>query len=194
MTKLTKASRAHILESVIKATFIPAEKEAILKSTGDAVRNHLITCLPEGFLQATQILPKEWFSHSTEYYISKTSNPRCIMNPLDGQGRVKSGDNIRFEKLRHPHSSIHPSSVIWADILAGQIAAATKLKHQEDELTQELNAVLASCTTTEKLLEKMPTLERHLPEPAKKAYPVTTSTAPLQKALKRVGFDTGAKK
>ncbi len=180
-----------IVDSVINATNIPAQRADIIKRTSDKVRAHLVTRLPEGFLDATKDLPREWMVHSSRAYVDRNSCPAHIL--LSQPGQHMRHEYVDYEPLRHPGTSapsIEEASVLLADL----IVEATKLRAREDGTRSELINFLASCPTTEKAVERMPSIERHMPAPPVKTYAVLASTAPLTKALKSLGFDTGVKK
>ncbi len=70
-----------------------------------------------------------------------------------------------------------------ADILAGKQWA----------LEDEMNAFLRSCTSTEKVVERMPELAPHIPIEAK-SYPLVASTNNLLSQLFASGFDASQPK
>lgn len=199
---LTKEIRAQIVESVIAATFIPAEKKAILESAGLAAREAVRAALPEGFERAVGTLPRDWFAKVDNVGPSWHVNPRSILeNPEDSTRSCQ----IRFDTVLAPvefyygyqindrHQEKDPKAPSWEKILAAQIDAAKKLRAKEDDLRADLSSFLASCRTYQQVLEKMPELERHLPKPAAPARPLVVSAAPLQSQMKKLGFDQGAK-
>lgn len=202
MTNLNKEIRAAVIESVIKGTYIPEQKAAILAATSKAVRDLVVLALPEGFAVATATLPPQWFGSVSHFDVCKEQCPRAI---LDGADRWKGYGSvlIKFESvITPPHHNIHSLLLqdkksgnneswtqFWERHLAAQIAAATKLRAKEDALRSELGAFLASVKTYKQVVEKMPELERHLPPPPTKVFALVTSTAPLEKALTSLGFD-----
>ncbi len=195
MTNLNKENRAATIESVIKGTFIPDEKAAIIASTSAAVRAQLVSYLPDGFEAAIANLPPKWFDSEADHSLHHKHNPVSIL-----AGKTSGHDTIRFEKFSRPYGNSYQvlcdysptdkeSPHQWHKVLAAQIDAAIKLRTKEDTLRNELGAFLASCKNYAQVLAKMPELERHLPAPPTKAFPVVTSTAPLLKTLGKLGFD-----
>ena len=204
MTNLNKENRAATIESVIRGTFIPEEKLAIMAATTKAARDLVLRSLPEGFIPATANLPTAWFDSVTYLDVHKEQNPRCI---LDGKERWERHSTavIKFDKvITPPHHTIYSLLGVngkgdreswrefWARSFAAQIDAATKLRDKEEKLRDELMAFLHSVKTYKQVIEKMPELERHLPAPPVKAFPIATSTAPLVKILGKMGFDRSA--
>ncbi len=190
MTILTKQARLAVIESVIKATYIPAEREEIRWSTSAAIRAALVPCLPDGYLKATENLPREWFTHITLVSVYSKDCPDAVLEGRDQCGGTRYVD---IEPLRHPRSNLSHSRQ-WGQVLASQIEAATKLRAKEEALRTELANFLASCKTYAKVVEGMPDLERHLPAVPAKQYPIVASTAELSSVLGKLGFDQGVKK
>jgi hypothetical protein len=203
---LNNATREHIEDSVIKATFIPAKKEAIIASAKVAVREHLMALLPAEFLPATATLPDSWFDHEEREYMRNEVNPEAILfwdrdSSLMDSRKAGRWMNLSFEPFRKPyhysisvqstHDKKNPDVPSWEKILATQIDQAEKLAAEENTLREEVRAVLFSVKSVEKLLEKMPEFARHVPPaPAKYALPVV-STVKVENLLKKVGFDQG---
>lgn len=204
---LSKALREQIEDSVIAATHIPAKKKAVIASTKAAVREALRLRLPEGFEAATAHLPPEWFDGTDLTYIADAVNPESILYySRDASNMVRyhggSSHYLGFETLHHPrskapwlrsqHDPEQPVEPTWDRVLAAQITEAEKLHKKECEMRAELRAVLHSVNSVEKLIEKMPSLARHVPPAPGKAMPLVVSTAKAESLLKKAGFDTGA--
>lgn len=196
---LTKEIRAQIVESVIAATFIPAEKEAILQSAGATVRETIRKLLPQGFEQAVACLPPEWLPSLESIQLhTHISVPNILADCY------RSYRSIRFERLTVSNNLNLPGRIsdrirqgddrpAWEQILAAQIDAAKKLRAKEDALRMELSNQLVSFRTYAQLLEKLPELERHLPKPPAPPMPLVANVAPLRAQMKKLGFDQGAK-
>lgn len=201
MTNLTKDIREQIVQSVLAGTWIPEKKAAILKSTGEAIREVWRKYLPEGFEAATATLPPAWFPKESVEYLSCAVNPDLIMQPTNSRGEKCSSSNFSVPPLAVPENfrpEYRYNGVghipFWSEALAPQIKEAQKLRAAQDKLEEELRGFLYSVKTYKQVLEKMPELERHLPKPAAKPMPVATSTAPLLSTLAKLGFDKGAPK
>ena len=202
MTTLTKEARLKTIESAVAGTFIAEKGEKIVASAAETVRQTLMRYLPDGWLQATAAMPREWFQHKAAQDVIKESSPQAILSGAAEDSRHYRSTNIHFEPFRVPVNFQHPvrdyehrgepDVPLWSNILAPQIAEAKKLRAQEVALRAELTAFLNSCRTYKQVIEKMPDLERHLPPVAAKAQPLVVSVAPLQKKLNALGFDRSA--
>jgi hypothetical protein len=208
MTALNKEIRKHIIESVIKGTYIPAQKEAIIASTREAVYEALRAQLPPDFEAATKHMPKDWFGIASAPWIHHEVHPEEILKrgalTADEVKTRDSSPSLRSAReLRVPFDYRHrniasmkdkakPDQSNWETILAAQIDAATKLADYERNLRAELRAFLASVKNVKQLLEKKPDFERHLPASTPKPMPLVVSTVKLDTLLDRLGFDLGA--
>ena len=197
MTNLSKEIRLAIVESVItKGTVIPADKEAIIKSTQEAVRAWMLGYLPPGFQAATATLPPNWFATESSADIYASDNPEMILN-----GDTRYYGSVKFEPFRRPTKGGAYSPAInyrqekdsphrWESVLSAQIDAAKKLRAREEAARTDLLNFLNSCRTYKQVLAKMPELENHLPAPAMPL--VVVNVGPLVASLGKLGFDRSA--
>ncbi|MDL2284471.1 hypothetical protein LJC19_04940 [Oxalobacter sp. OttesenSCG-928-P03] len=186
--KLTKTNRQAIIESVLKATTLEAEKEQLLAREREIVRRVFLESLPKDFVEKTKGLPKAWFATKSGIPIRNTVSVKAILD-----GAYEHGCTIvpfpDVEIFPVNDSSWAPPYDKYTSNLQGNAAEAAKLKVKRDNLINELSAFLNSCSNTKQVLEKMPELEPHLPK-RKSAFAVVASTATLVSELKKSGFDT----
>jgi hypothetical protein len=201
MTALNKHIRNAIEESLIAATTIPAEKEALLKKAGATAREAVRKTLPKGFEDAIKTLPPEWFRTEGSASMRSEDNPRWVLQSLEDRNDWRRQD-LPFEPLRVPNNYYmageiayqpdkdDPKKPLWTNIMAKHVAEANKLRKKEDDLRAEIRAVLFSVNTAEKLIERVPAWEKHItPYIPTKAMPLVVSTAKAESLLKKAGFD-----
>ncbi len=184
--RLTKTARQEILDSVLNATTYEEERSIIIQAASKKIHKWITDQLKD-FHAATKTLPKEWFPHKSDLYLPGGPSHLLDLTPF-----CKTC-NITIEPISFPYPN--PPDMKreeWLKFLDKEIQQANTLLEKRQALTGEMRAFLNSVTTTEKLVQRMPELERHLPSQAK-VYPLVASTKGLQKALKNTGFDTGVK-
>jgi len=185
--KLTKAIRNAIVESVMAATTFPERKASIKKRTSDLARQLLMARVPMEFAMLVNGSPAEWFACTVQVLLRDALSPMCVFG--DGDWRRVY---VEFDGFSHPYDFNNGFSTEEQERFFGPLRAeAEKLAAQMERTENELRGFLASVTTTEKLIERMPELKPHIPTTAfAKSYPVVASTVNLQNYLASSGFDT----
>jgi hypothetical protein len=203
MTNLTKDRRFETIESVIAATELPAQKQALIDAVKVKVREIMRLHLPKGFEQATATLPTNWFGHITSVSIQKDCNPVDLLSMREPDVHRWSYPSFPIEPISMPHycqadlgmrslktEKGEPDNLdSWEVHLTKEIKEANKLRIKEEKLREQLNGFLNSVKTYKQVIEKMPELEKHLPAVAGKQYPVAVSVTPLLNMLTGLGFD-----
>lgn len=191
--KLNKAIRTVIFESVMASTDFPALKQSIKDRTCALARELIAARVPAEFNDVVAAVGKnasKWFSTIEEVYIHEKFSPLSVLNSGDGFTHVY----VRFSPIYRPYHFETgffggQQENFFADLRKEAEGLAALIKRTEGEL----RAFLASCTTTEKLVERMPEIEPHIPKTAM-SYPIVASTATLTSYLLKAGFDTNVQK
>jgi hypothetical protein len=215
MTTLNKEIRRKIIDSVIeKGTTIPKRKEELARATEARVRALCLERVPKEFPAATKNLPPEWFPLIASENIKANANPVCVATWSDEQLRSGHwGIPVSFEPFRHPiNTRFSRSDFIdqgmdytdrtnpvrnpadmesWEAKLADLLKKAHKIREDEKRARDELRLFLYSVKTYKQIVEKMPELEKHLPD-YEKPMPLTVPVAPILKTLSALGFDQSA--
>lgn len=210
MTALNKTIRQAIIDSVIeRGTTIPARKEDLKKRTALRVRELDMSRIPVEFYPATKNLPPEWFPLSASTQLSPRTCPDSYVELNDEQLRCHWKAVVSFEPFRHPinthfsrndfidqgydHSTTPPTKKLddmdsWEAVLADLLKEAKQIRADEAQARDELKQFLYSVNNYKQVLEKMPELEKHLPNYTK-PMPLVVSVAPILKTLGKLGFD-----
>lgn len=203
--RLDKKMRQYIEDSAIAATHFSAKKQGVLDAAAKIARKAVLEELPQDFAAATKHLPAEWFPHSQTVNVPRESHPDYYF--IQGFGRhysyvsldlgepVKRPNSMRWLRPHEPApKGEKPASDLtpWSVLLSGVVAEAQKLQAQEETARTELRAVLMACQNVRQLVEKMPSLARHVPPAPAKSLPLVVSPAKAESLLKKAGFDTGA--
>ena len=180
-----------IVTSVLAATNMETNRQAIYEAARVRVRKHMLDQVPMALIAVSMDNPPEWFHWLDHVYIGNknTWNPWYIM--YDGPNPHDSYP-LRHLRVDPPVVSFrnhNPS--LRAEDFADLTAEATQWANKREKLTSELRAVLFSFNTVEKLLEKLPEFTRHVPPAAapKPNYPLVAPNNILS-ALSKLGFDT----
>jgi len=185
-TKLNKAMREEIVASVLQATTYAAEKAAVEEHTEVLAREILEARIPAGFLIMAEGQPREWFQYCASTYIYKDEAPMCAFAAFDG-GDAYAGRYISFEPLMHPSCFSNDLTDAEKNRFVPLRAQAEEIVERFAKLRQELRSFLASCTTVEKALERMPELGPHIPQTAR-SFPLVANTSNLLSDLLKCGF------
>jgi len=186
-TRLTKETRAEIIERVVRATNIPELKDSIKSRTKAAAVQIVRNAQPEGFYEVTRSLPKEWFQTAHSLYVP--THMDGVHNPLRIIGVVSQhSHHIDFDDLvtvaeRHGEFSY--------ELLAPLTKEAEELAERESQLRGEISSFLNSCRYVEDIVERMPELEPHIPRHSK-SFPLTAPSN-LLSTLSSLGFDKTVK-
>lgn len=215
MTNLNQKLRDKIIDSVIeKGTTIPARKEALKKKTSLRVREIDMSRVPKEFAAATKNLPPEWFPLAASAQFSPKVCPDSYIELTDSEMRSQWKAVVSYEPFRHPMSArfIRPDEKTrkpikqddgsyedqpddensWEFLLGDLLDEAKQIRDDEAEARKSLRQFLYSVRTYKQVLEKMPELERHLPDYTK-PMPLTVPVAPILKQLGKLGFDQAEK-
>ena len=182
--KLTNQLRTDILTSVMKATEQENECADILKRTSVLARAVLLAKIPAAFLAVVKANPPEWFMWKATAYLPTDMAPGTLL-PRDGYH--DSGRYANFEPIPYPASGDVGISVSDREPFDPLYKEAEQLAERYDTIRRELAGFLKSCATTEKVLERMPELEPHVPTHAR-PYPLVASTSNLLSSLLKSGF------
>lgn len=188
--RLTKTIRGFITKSVMASTNFPELKQSIRDRTAALARELLAARVPAGFNEMTVAAGKDagkWFGTINEVYIDDDHSPIAV---VDSNYRCY----VCFDPFYRPYHfdacfSKEQQENFFADLRKEAEGLAALIERTEGEL----RAFLASCTTTEKLLARMPELEPHVPKTAI-SYPIVASTVNLASYLSKAGFDTNVQK
>lgn len=184
-TKLTKVIRQQIIENIMKATTFAADKERIEKQESNLTRALLAAKVPDEFNEMAKDRPSEWFAHTAQITIPKEEAPTFAFQPKTEHWN--SWAYVSFEPIIHPVNLQLELSAKDLEKFKPLRKEATKIAAKFEKLETEMRAFLQSCFTVEKLLERMPELEPHIPEIAE-YFPIVVSTSNLLSDLLKVGF------
>lgn len=191
--KLTKYIRDAIVKSVLASTHFPEQKQSIKQRTCDLARELIAARVPPLFNVMLEFYGKEedWFARSISANLQGKYSPLDPLNTLDGQYNAWC---VEFEPVMRPlYFNDSFSREEQTQHFGALRLEAEQLVEKIQRTERELRGFLASVTTTEKLLERMPELAPHLPSTAV-SYPVVASTVNLVSYLRTAGFDTNVKK
>jgi hypothetical protein len=208
MTALNKTIRQQIIDSVIeKGTTIPKRKEELKKKTEARVRKLDMERVPKEFAAATKNMPPEWFPLAGSASIKPEYCPIAIVTLQPEQLRNQWRSTVSYEPFRHPMNTDfnranakdcginqatkekNPDDLeSWEARLEDLIAEANKIVADEAQARHELSQFLYSVNNYKQVIEKMPELEKHLPNYTK-PMSLTVSVAPILKTLGKLGFD-----
>lgn len=205
MTALNKTLRTQIIASVIeKGTTIPARKEDLIRRTEARVRQLCLERVPKDFAAAVKTLPPEWFPIVGSETMEPQVCPLAIIK-LSSEAMARSWRYaVSFEPFRHPMgvSFSRVSEAVkngkesdpesWESKLKDLIDEAHKIMRDEGQACTELRQFLASVNNYKQVLEKMPELEKHLPNYTK-PMPLVVQVGPILKTLGKLGFDQAKK-
>jgi len=180
-TRLTKALREEITNSIMAATNFEDRLTKARQKYLPLIREKLITTLPEGFWEATKGMPAEWFEHRVLIDVD-------FSNYLYQRGKdFKTTEPIRVPTNRKDFG------LFANDPLLNEYAELVKtIDEQRDEARAQVESFLLSCRNTDQIVERMPEFERHVPKNGK-TYAIVATTANLASALFAAGFDKGLK-
>lgn len=182
-TRLTKEMRNDIIESVMAATDMNTKREAILAETVARAVEVIRESQPEGWFALVEGHPKEWFSLQAEISFAGDLLPQSIMSTESHHyyHQIKLEDSIPVAiYYRRDRDS---EKVVFAAV----IKKAQAWREEYDATRGELASFLNSCSTTEKVIERMPELEKHIPKRAK-VYPLVAPSNVMSR-LAKLGFD-----
>lgn len=182
-TRLTNNMRDEIIESAMKGTTYEAQKKAILVELQARAKAHILQCQPPEFLKLVKGKPKEWFQLQTDVYLGDL---RAELPALRAQCyRIGLDDPLPYAVF----AKAIPTFVISLKDLEARMAA---LSEQHEQARGTLSTFLKSCSTVEKVLERMPELAPHA-KFAAKSYPLVAPSNALA-MLAKLGFDQSVKK
>lgn len=177
--KLNKSLRTTILDSVMGATTFEVEKKSIIKRTSDLARGLIAAQVPAEFVQLAQGHPREWFASISGTYLNMDEAPEMV---FDAPNRY-----IQFDPVLCPTIFPHKLSDEDRALFAPLRVEAEALVKRINDTRGELQAFLNSCTTTEKIIARMPELEPYISKTAV-SYPLVASTSNLLSCLLKSGF------
>ncbi|WP_025915477.1 Nmad5 family putative nucleotide modification protein [Herminiimonas sp. CN] len=185
--KLSKALRAEILGNVLAATTFKTDKEDIEREMSALVRKLMDAKIPDEFKALTTGAPREWFQGTARVNVNSKHAIENAFNRERLDGRHMWDGTTQFECLVTP--AIFDCNLTAQDyeLILPIYQRAEKLAEAHWALEDEMTAFLRSCTTTERLLERMPELEPHIPK-ITRDYPIVASTENLLSQLLAAGF------
>lgn len=178
--RLTKTTRQEIVDAVMKATTIEAQRADISKRASELATQIISQKIPPELMQAVKKYPREWFK-----WVTESSLPYRI-NPLAVDGRCYANSPSFVEALPYANEQYTYTDAEKDQFLPLR-AEAEALEAMKEEMRRELGAFLESCTTVDKVLERMPELEPYIPKESK-SFPIVASTGNLLSALMKAGF------
>lgn len=185
-TILNKDLRAKIVGNVINATDIPELEKSIRQRTKQRGREYVIAGLPEGFVEKTKNLPKEWFGSTSCLYVRSANNPSRYLDDANTTHRFY--DHVDFDDpVVGPASGVSKNHAPVEEYFSDLVEEAKALAERREVLTAEIRGFLLSCKTVEQVLERMPELEPHIPK-ASKPMPLVAASN-LLSSLSQLGFD-----
>lgn len=195
-TRLTKIMREEILGKVLNATTLFEQRDAIYTDLKYAAALYVRSLQPPEFYKAIKWHPPEWFYGVSEI---KVLDEDCrslheTLFPMSGGRRgwigidppVPAINSYKYSYLS-VSASANDTKAAYEMYFAAVGQRATAWRKQYDEAKESLWAVLLSCQTTEKLLERMPELAPHVPVVAR-SMPLVAPSNALSK-LVELGFD-----
>ena len=190
-TKLNNSLREEIVDNVINATDLPALERDIRRRVVETVRQTIIDAQPAGFYDLIKHAPKEWFRLEASVYIytgDGTGHPFVALVKRIGRGIDSNVTRVQLDDpIAVAQNGWEVSGAQWRTVLADLYVEANAFVERYNDLYREISAFLKSVTTVEKLLERMPELERHVPKVSKPLPLVAPSN--LLSSLSQLGFD-----
>lgn len=184
-TRLTKAMREEILNSVLAATDFEKKKKDILQRAGQVARKELLKLVPKEFTAMIEGHPQEWFLHDTSVHLGRDYAPEQAFNE---SANYWYGCDLAFEPIPHPCGiAMEIPEEQQAKLFTPFRKEAEKLMEKQEKLRSDMRTFLLSCSTVEKVLEQMPELKPHIPEKAEFFAP-TVNTNNLLSQLMKSGF------
>lgn len=191
--KLNKAIRTAIFDSVMAATDFPELKRSIKDRTCALARELIAARVPAEFNDMVAAAGKnasKWFASTEEVHVGDNFSPLAVLTFND----YRCQNYVHFALIYCPfHFESSFSKAQQENFFADLRKEAEGLAALIERTEGELRAFLSSCTSTEKLVERMPEIEPHIPKIAM-SYPIVASTATLTSYLLKAGFDTNVKK
>lgn len=183
-TRLTNAMRDEIIERVMKATNLYAEREQIKTETKERAREAFLAAQPAGFNALAAQYPKEWFKAGGDIKLNDADNNPCVyLDSVDGKGAYRNR-YVRFD----PPSPTAVDQVSGGDeVFYDLVERAKAWAARHDTLLNELRAFLLSCSTVEAMLERMPELAPHIPKASGRCFPLVAPSNLLSQ-LQQSGF------
>lgn len=177
-TRLTKAMRDEIVENVMSATTLPAERKAIENEESQRAMELRIAAQPTGFNELAAAVPLEWFALESSCCVPRDClSPRGVFSSnywghinYPRAIPVSANDRVRLES---GFEDLHTRAVEWL------------ARHKEIE--NGIRAFVNSVQTVEALLERMPELGPHVPVRPSPNYAVMAPSNLLSQ-LAGVGF------
>lgn len=178
-TRLTKELRTNIVDAVLEATVLDAQEADIVKRTVALATEIVAAKVPPGLLELTKKNPKAWF---------KWDEATCMYgnNPFDFCPSQRNGYISYTEPMpiaEHDYV-ITPEESVRFELLRKEAEAIYEMRWQ---MRAELMAFLMSCTTVEKVIERMPELTPYI-KTENKSFALVVSTSNLLSTLMKSGF------
>ena len=190
-TRMSRDLIGRIVANALKATNLDAEREEIIADTKKRVHKILLAKVDPELVKLAEKHPREWFCWQDQVYAQHGDyNPIAIVSAGLHSPRRDSYLPVEPSIPIPGHSTVGlKADKDLADLIQRATAWATK----KYEAEMELRRFLASCSTVQKAIERMPEIEAHVPPAAVKVnHPIVASSNALS-ALTKLGFDTTAK-
>lgn len=190
-TKLNNSLREEIVANVIRATDLPDIEKSIRRRVAETVRQTIIDAQPAGFYDLVKHAPKEWFRLEGDIHVYTDrgdKHPIVALETRIGLGTNFNTNRVQFDDpIPVAQAGWDVSSQQWKSVLADLYVEAVEFVERYNNLHREISAFLKSCSTVEKVLERMPELEPHIPKVSKPLPLVAPSN--LLSSLSQLGFD-----
>ena len=187
-TRLTKDMRYEIINSALRGTTYEEQKKQILAELKTRAAAFIASEQPAGWTKLIKGHPKEWFQQQAELSMDRDKNPVNAVRDQDLYGeqwKVALDNTISVAKFVKGSKTFDASC---ADLLQ----QAQALQVQRDGVRDTLLQFLNSCSSVEKVVERMPELAAHVPKVVK-SFPLVAPSNALA-MLTKMGFDQTVKK
>lgn len=178
-TKLTKAAREAITDSVLNATTLEAQEKALIAKFKEELQTLVESKVPVRLIELARNKANDrtWFKWQTSVCFGWDESKRPIpsqryvelLKSVPEEEQSISLSNKELEGFMHYNTKI------------------TALYDMRSSMYAELMGYLQSCSTVEKALAGMPELEPYVPKAAM-FYPPVASTSNLLSSLTKAGF------
>lgn len=186
-TRWNKKLVDETIDRIIKATTIPARREALSTDLKNRLVDAIKAAQPPEFYQALEKYPKSWFKAIGDVYVGwedirGIQSLSCV--------KQKHSSNITLDDL--VYTTTGGSGLTSKDLrgILDDVAQSCQLLYTEEaDLRAELRALIASHHTVEAMAKAVPELAQHLPESAApKTMAVTVLPSNALAALQKAGM------
>ena len=182
-TRLTNDMRASIVESAMRGTTYEAQSKKIRAEAQAHARAFINASQPPEFLKLVKGKPVKWFQLQAELRLHDLRGSLPSLHALLC-GRINLEDPVPFATYAVPNLE-------FVTTVKDLEARAGVLNTQQVEARRSLMSFLRSCSTAEKVLERMPELKPHVTVVAV-SYPLVAPSNALS-MLQKLGFDQTVK-